>query len=149
MPATKNLVARPDGTAAAKRPRRVRRALHRVMRWRRVLRIAAQRLRPATVSTPRTVAWVQGLPPRGPSAVRIWQASWAQSATTVALGKANGMCSPISTCWTSRCAAWARLRTTCRLVWGSRCDVNIVDVYIDLAVDLARDSLEDTAEGVQ
>ena len=56
MLATKNLVARPAGTARAKRRRRGRRALQRVSRCRRVLCRAAQRPRPTAVSTPRTVA---------------------------------------------------------------------------------------------
>ena len=66
----------------------------------------------------------------------------------MALGGANGICSATSTCWMSRCAACARLRTTWRLV-GARAIVEIVDIDVDLEVDLAGEGLESVVDCVE
>ena len=90
-PATKNLIARPVRTAAVMRRKRARLLWQRANRRTRVLRRAAQRLRPPTVSTPRTEALVQGWPPRRPSASRIRHAIEGLSTMTVALGGEKGV----------------------------------------------------------
>ena len=95
-PATNNLTARPSLPAEEMRHTRARLVWQRARRAARVLRRAAQQLRPAAVSTPRTVTLVQGLPPLGPRAEPMWQASAGLSATTVALGGEKGAPSPIS-----------------------------------------------------
>ena len=107
-----NLIARPVRTAAAMRRRRVRLLWQRAKRRARVLRRAAQRLRPPVASTPRTVALVQAMPARGPRAARMRHASAGLSATTVAYGGEKGTPSSSSRGWTRGCAVCARARTT-------------------------------------
>ena len=107
-----NLIARPVRTAAAMRRRRVRLLWQRAKRRARVLRRAAQRLRPPVASTPRTVALVQAMPPRGPRAARMRHASAGLSATTVAYGGEKGTPSSSSRGWTQGCAVCARARAT-------------------------------------
>ena len=119
IPATENLTARLDLTAEVMRHKRERRVRQRAMRTARVLRRGAHRLRPATVSTPRTVALEQGLPPLLPSAVRIWHARAGLSAMTVALGCENGTPTPSSRLPTKQRAVRLRACTTWRLV-GAR-----------------------------
>ena len=76
--------------ALATRHSLVRRVRPRAVLAARVLCRAAQRLRPPTASTPVLVALAHGMPPRGPSAVRMWHASAGLSAMTVALGGNKG-----------------------------------------------------------
>ena len=131
---------------------RVRRVLRRAMRWRRPLCLAEQRLRPATVSTPRTVALVQDLPPLGTRAVRARHARAALSATTVALGGGGG----------AKGGALAVLDVLGKEVrvagealhdltasGGAGGAFEVVDVHLDLAFELARQRNNDLADGVQ
>ena len=148
MPDTKDLVARPDGSAAAKRRGLVRRALHRVMRWRRVLRIAAQRLRPATVSTPRKVAWSTSL-----------AASWPERGANLAgmLGPVGDDCGPGQgerdvladfDVLDEQMRSLGEAADDLSASRSSRSDVEIADVDIDLSVDLARDGVDNNVDGV-
>ena len=89
-PAAKHLTTRLVRVALATRHSLVRRVRPRAVLAARVMCRAAQRLRPPTASTPVLVALAHGMPPRGPSAVRMWHASAGLSAMTVALGGNKG-----------------------------------------------------------